>query len=198
MPFSPAGTAGATAATTATIVVGTAAPPPPDLFTVCLANKKLHGCTNATTADEWSGWHEFTENASLSLCKQYPNILDPSVELMIAASVQGVPLGNMSTITIDVQPSGARAQEKGYTINATVTPVRTRAPPTTAWHSWMLRDCLRFQIRQMLDAGKTFVSPAARLLTPSIYLVLGAENHTAQPPLITGRKNDQKCLLWGT
>jgi hypothetical protein len=141
-----------------------------DLFTVCLTSTELDGCTNATSADTWSGWHDFTENASRALCKVYPNLdaHDPTVALMLGASVKGVPLGNMSTFTLEIQPGGARSHEQSYTLNATVTP-----------------------IRQMGDGGTHF-APATRLLTASFYLVLSAENHTVQPPLITSRLNNRK------
>ena len=134
--------------------------------TVCLANKKFDGCTNATESGTWSAWHEFSADAAQSLCGQYPNINDPSVELMIAASVSGIPAGNMSTMTLEIQPRGARTQHPSYRLNATVTPTR-----------------------QMGDGGTNF-APAWRVLTPSIYLVLGAENHTEQPPITTGKSRN--------
>eukprot|EP01050_Picozoa_sp_SAG11_P018978 SAG11_NODE_2954_length_2815_cov_2.853093_2_plen_573_part_01 len=150
-----------------------AAPPPPpaqDLFTVCLSSKALGGCTNATTAGTWSGWHEFTDTAARALCKMYPNVdnNDPSVSLTLSVGVVGIPLGNMSTITLDIQPAGTRAHEPSYMINATVTP-----------------------LRQMEDGGTNF-KPAFRVLGPNFYLVLVPANNTVQPAVITGRASNQK------
>lgn len=159
--FSPAG-----ADTTAT---GTSVQPaqPHDLFTVCLASAKLDGCTNATAANTWSGWHTFAQDAAHSLCKVYPNS-DPSVVLVLNAFARGVRVGNMSTFTLEIRPGGARSHQPSYTLNATVTP-----------------------IRQMEDGGTHF-APAVRLLTPSVIFMLAAENHTVQPPLITSRENNRK------
>ena len=168
-PFSVTGVAGGADHTAAQEVAAAAPPPTPqDLFTVCLSSKLLDSCTNATAAGTWSGWHEFSDNASRTLCKSYPNIMDPSTSLMLSVSVQGIPLGNMSTVTLDIQPAGARSDEPSYTLNATVTP-----------------------IRQMGDAGTKF-HPATRVLSPNFYLLLFAENHTTQPPVITGRENNLK------
>ena len=123
-------------------------------MTICLSSKLLGGCTNATAAETWSGWHAFTVNASRTACKTYPNLLDSSVKLMLTPSVAGVSLGNMSTIVLEIQPGGARASEASYTLNASVTP-----------------------IRQMEDQG-THWAPQVRTLTPSFYLVLRPESTT--------------------
>lgn len=140
-----------------------------DLFTLCLADKRIDGCTNATAAGTWSGWHDFTAKASAALCETYPNAaMDPSWSMVLSASVQGIQPGNMSTITLDIQPGGPRAHESTYMINVTVTP-----------------------LRQMEDGGSNF-APAVRLLTPNFYLVIAAENNTMQPPVITGRAYNQK------
>jgi hypothetical protein len=103
-----------------------------------------------------------------ALCKVYPNIMDPSMSLMLSVAVAGIPLGNMSTITLDIQPAGTRAHEPSYMVSSTVTP-----------------------LRQMGDGGTNFL-PAVRVLTPNFYLVLGLANSTAHPPVITGRANNQK------
>ena len=151
-----------------------AAPPPgppmQDLFTVCLSSKALGGCTNATAADTWSGWHTFTDTAARTLCTVYPNIdnNDPSVSLVLSVSVMGIPIGNMSTITLDIKPAGSRAHEPSYMIDTMVTP-----------------------LRQMEDGGTRF-QPAVRVLSPNYYLVLVLANNTVQPPVITGRANNQK------
>lgn len=139
-----------------------------DVLTVCLASKNLGGCTNATAANAWSSWRAFTAECSRALCGVYPNINDPSRSLIISAEVHGVLPGNMSTITVEIQPGGARSHEPNYQLNATVTPMR-----------------------QMEDAGTHF-APAVRILEPNFYLVLFAENHTAQLPVITGRANNRK------
>ena len=173
-PNVPFSLAAATAATNddGPLASPSAAPPPgpaQDLFTVCFTSKKLDGCTNATAANTWSGWHVYGANASFAECKAYPNIdMNPSLILMLSVSISGVPLGNMSTILMEIQPGGARAKEPSYLITATVTP-----------------------IRQMEDGGSHF-APAVRVLTPNIYLVLAAENHTVQPAIITGRVANQK------
>jgi hypothetical protein len=102
----------------------------------------------AYPAGEWSHWNEFNPQApsratptsavstvAASYCNKYPNpYRDPIAHLLVALDIGGVYQGNMSTITLEVKPAGARAGQPTYQINATVSQIlgNIRAPALTA------------------------------------------------------------------
>jgi|EP01043_Picozoa_sp_COSAG02_P016138 hypothetical protein len=88
-------------------------------------------------AGEWTNWREFhpndatmdhdgtmpTEGGTVGAyhCYAYPNFyMDPIRHLVVPLTVHGVYTGNMSTITIEVKPGGAKAGQPTYQLNATV------------------------------------------------------------------------------
>jgi hypothetical protein len=88
-------------------------------------------------AGEWTSWRDFEPGAATAdhdgtmpasggtvatyHCSAYPNFyIDPIRHLVLPLTVRGVYTGNMSTITLEVKPGGAKAGQDTYQINATV------------------------------------------------------------------------------
>ena len=91
----------------------------------------------AYPAGEWSHWSDFNPQApwratptssvstvAASYCNTYPNpYRDPIAHLLVALHVGGVYRGNMSTVTLEVKPAGAKAGQATYQLNATVSQI---------------------------------------------------------------------------
>ena len=102
----------------------------------------------AYPAGEWTVWNDFNPQApwrktptspvstvASMHCNVYPNpYRDPIAHLLVAMDIGGVYKGNMSTITLEVKPAGAKAGQATYQINATVSQIlgNIRAPALTA------------------------------------------------------------------
>lgn len=96
-----------------------------------------HNYSETRPANEWTDWRDFQAGAttvqhdgtmpvtggtvSAYHCYAYPNFyMDPIRHLVVSLAVHGVYRGNMSTITIEVKPGGAKAGQPTYQLNATV------------------------------------------------------------------------------
>jgi hypothetical protein len=96
-----------------------------------------HNYTETRAAGQWTNWREFLPDAATLQhdgtmpatggtvgayhCYAYPNYyMDPIRHLVVPLTVQGVHRDNMSTITIEVQPGGAKSGQPTYQLNTTV------------------------------------------------------------------------------
>ena len=96
-----------------------------------------HNYSETRAAGEWTTWRDFLPGAHTAdhdgtmptsggtvaayHCYAYPNFyMDPIRHLTVSLAVSGVFSGNMSTVTIEVRPGGARAGQPTYQLNATV------------------------------------------------------------------------------
>lgn len=108
-----------------------------------------HNYSETRAAGMWTNWRQFNPNEATMQhvgtmpttggtvgayhCYAYPNFyMDPIRHLVVPLSVDGVYAGNMSTITIEVKPGGARAGQPTYQLNATVSGLdNTRTPKSS-------------------------------------------------------------------
>jgi len=96
-----------------------------------------HNYSETRAAGEWTNWRDFEPSAATIdhdgtmptsggtvasyHCHAYPNFyMDPINHMVLQLTVQGVYEGNMSTITLEVKPKGAKAGQPTYQINATL------------------------------------------------------------------------------
>eukprot|EP01052_Picozoa_sp_SAG31_P006275 SAG31_NODE_286_length_18467_cov_41.317056_13_plen_1204_part_00 len=103
-----------------------------------------HNYSESRTAGEWTSWRDFFPNAVTSdrdgsmpvsggtvgayHCYAYPNFyMDPIRHLVVLLSVQGVSAGNMSTVTLEIIPKGAKSGQPIYRINSTVSGLESSA-----------------------------------------------------------------------
>lgn len=106
-------------------------------FASTYACSKVMPSPAAYPAGEWSDWSDFNPQApwratstspvstvAASHCQTYPNpYRDPIAHLLVGLNIRGVYKGNMSTVTLEVKPTGVKEGQPTYRINATVSQI---------------------------------------------------------------------------